>query len=335
MTRNPTWFFKSYPTAMPTNDSWELRDAEIPSVEDGTLVVRTIWLSVDPYMRGRISPAKNYAAGLQPGDVMRGGGIGEVMASGSGEFAPGDLVMSDHFGWQEVTCIPAASASRVDDSEAPAQAALSYLGMPGLTAYFALLHTGRPKAGETVLISAASGAVGQVAGQIARIKGLDPVAIAGTEAKLAWCRELGYRAGVNHRTTQDFVGDVARACPDGVDVFIDNTAGPAHDAAMANLNTFGRIVVVGTVALADRFETPDIGPRHLRQTMIKRARIEGFLLDDFEAEYASARADLLGWYKQGLLQTREDVSEGIASVPEAFTRMLRGENFGKQLVHLG
>ncbi len=335
MTRNPTWFFKSYPIGMPTNESWELREAEVPVLAHGTLVVRVIWLSVDPYMRGRISPAKNYAAGLQPGDLMRGGGIGEVLASGSDDFAPGDLVMSDHFGWQEVTRIPAGSASRVDDSEAPAQAALSYLGMPGLTAYFALLRTGRPKAGETVLISAASGAVGQIAGQIARIKGFDPVAIAGTDAKLDWCQRLGYRAGVNHRTTQDFASDVARACPNGVDVFIDNTAGPAHDAAMANLNTFGRVVVVGTIALADRFETPDIGPRHLRQTMIKRARIEGFLLDDFEADYAKAKAELLGWHKQGLLQTREDVSDGMASVPEAFTRMLRGENFGKQLVRLG
>ena len=188
--------------------------------------------------------------------------------------------------------------------------------------------------GLEALVSGGFAVVGQIAGQIARIKGLDPVAIAGTDEKIAWCRELGYRTGINHRTTQDIVADVAEACPDGVDVFLDNTAGPAHDAAMLNLNVNGRVVVVGTIALADRFDEPDIGMRHLRQIMIKRACIQGFLLDDFEADYTTAKADLLSWYRQGLLKTREDVSEGIETVPEAFTRMLRGENFGKQLVRL-
>ncbi|MCY1232968.1 putative NADP-dependent oxidoreductase YfmJ [compost metagenome] len=184
------------------------------------------------------------------------------------------------------------------------------------------------------MISAASGAVGQIAGQIARIKGFDPVAVAGSDEKLAWCKELGYRTGVNHRTSTNLVADVAGACPKGVDVFIDNTAGPIHDAAMLNLNTFGRVVVVGTMALADRLEQPDIGLRHLRRTLITRARISGFLLDDHDSEYTTALDDLLLWYKQGLLQTREDVAEGIEAVPHAFIRMLKGENFGKQLVKL-
>ena len=334
MKENPTWFLKSHPSGMPQTDNWDLRDMPIPDIEGDQLLVRTQWLSVDPYMRGRISPAKNYAAGLAPGDMMRGGGVGEVVSSNSPHFAPGDIVTSDHFGWQSYTVLPAQSATRVDDTDAPVQSCLSYLGMPGMTAYFSLLRSGAPKKGETVLISAASGAVGQIAGQIARIKGLDPVAIAGTDEKIAWCRELGYRTGINHRTTQDIVADVAEACPDGVDVFLDNTAGPAHDAAMLNLNVNGRVVVVGTIALADRFDEPDIGMRHLRQIMIKRACIQGFLLDDFEADYTTAKADLLSWYRQGLLNTREDVSEGIETVPEAFTRMLRGENFGKQLVRL-
>lgn len=334
MQKNPTWFLKSHPSGMPKTDNWELRDMPVPDIQADQLLIRTRWLSVDPYMRGRISPAKNYAAGTAPGDMMRGGGIGEVVASSSPNFAPGDIVTSDRFGWQSYTAIPAQSAALVDETDAPVQSCLSYLGMPGMTAYFSLLRSGAPKKGETVLISAASGAVGQIAGQIARIKGLDPVAIAGTDEKLAWCRELGYRTGINHRTTKDIVAEVAAACPDGVDVFLDNTAGPAHDAAMLNLNVHGRVVVVGTIALADRFDEPDIGMRHLRQTMIKRARIQGFLLDDFQEEYATARADLLSWYKQGLLKTREDISDGIETVPEAFTRMLRGENFGKQLVRL-
>lgn len=334
MVRNPSWILRSYPSAMPTTANWVLEDRPIPELSDGMLLVKTLWLSVDPYMRGRISPAKNYAAGFKLGDLMLGGGIGEVISSGSPDFNQGQIVVSDYFGWQPFTVIPASSAKIVTTTGAPMQAALSYLGMPGLTAYFSLLRTAKPKVGETVLISAASGAVGQIAGQIARIKGLDPVAVAGTDEKLEWCKELGYRAGVNHRTSADLVADVAAACPNGVDVFIDNTAGSIHDAAMLNLNTFGRVVVVGTIALADRFDQPDIGLRHLRRTLITRARIEGFLLDDHESEYQTAIADLLSWYKQGLFQTREDVADGIESVPHAFVRMLNGENFGKQLVKL-
>jgi NADPH-dependent curcumin reductase CurA len=334
MATNPSWMLRSHPSGMPTEENWVLEDRPLPNVAEGELLVKTLWLSVDPYMRGRISPAKNYAAGFKLGDLMRGGGIGEVIRSEAADFKPGDIVMSDHFGWQPVSALHAGSAKIVSATDAPVQSALSYLGMPGLTAYFALLNTGRPKVGETVLISAASGAVGQIAGQIARIKGFDPVAIAGSEAKLEWCKELGYRTGINHRTSADMIADIAAACPRGVDVFIDNTAGPIHDAAMLNLNTFGRVVIVGTIALAARLEQPDIGLRHLRRTLITRARIEGFLLDDHEAEYAAALADLLSWYKQGLLQTREDVVEGIETVPRAFIRMLKGENFGKQLVKL-
>lgn len=334
MAQNPSWILKCYPTGMPTPDNWVLEDRPIPAPANGQLLVRTIWLTVDPYMRGRISPAKNYAAGFALGDVMIGGGIGEVVRSEAPGFKPGDMVMSDYFGWQPVTVIPANSAKIVSDTDAPLEAYLSYLGMPGLTAYFALLRTGNPKQGETVLISAASGAVGQVAGQIARIKGLDPVAVAGSDAKLAWCREIGYRAGINHRTSKDLMADVASVCQKGVDIYIDNTSGPIHDAAMLNLNKFGRVVIVGTISRADRFEEPDIGLRHHRRILITRARIEGFLLDDFESDYPAAIADLTSWYKQGLIKPREDIAHGIETVPNAFVRMLKGENFGKQLVKL-
>lgn len=334
MAKNPSWVLQSYPTGMPDLANWRLDDRPIPQATLGQLLVKTLWLTVDPYMRGRISKARNYAAGFQLGDLMMGGGIGEVMVSEAPGFKPGDLVMSDYFGWQPFTVIPAVSAKVVSDTDAPVQAYLSYLGMPGLTAYFALLRTGRPKPGETVLISAASGAVGQIAGQIARIKGLDPVAVVGSDTKLDWCREIGYRDGINHRSSPDLVADVAKVCPNGVDIFFDNTAGPIHDAAMLNLNTYGRVVIVGTISRADRFDEPDIGLRHLRRILITRARMEGFLLDDFESDYGIAMADLLAWHKQGLLKTREDVAHGIQSVPHAFVRMLKGENFGKQLVKL-
>jgi hypothetical protein len=334
MAQNPSWILKSYPTGMPTPDNWVLEDHPVSTPANGQLLVRTLWLTVDPYMRGRISPAKNYAAGFALGELMTGGGIGEVIRSEAPGFKPGDMVMSDYFGWQPFTAIPANSARIVSDTDAPLEAYLSYLGMPGLTAYFSLLRTGNPKPGETVLISAASGAVGQVAGQIARIKGLDPVAVAGSDAKLAWCREIGYRAGINHRASKDLAADVAAVCENGVDIYIDNTAGPIHDAAMLNLNKFGRVVIVGTISRADRFEEPDIGLRHHRRILITRARIEGFLLDDFESDYPAAIADLTSWYKQGLIKPREDIAHGIETVPHAFVRMLKGENFGKQLVKI-
>jgi NADPH-dependent curcumin reductase CurA len=334
MPTNPTWVLKSFPSGMPVPGDFALEDRAIPEPAAGQVLVATRWLSVDPYMRARLSSAKNYAAGQKIGEMMQGGGVGEVISSDAPELRPGDIVMADDFGWQPYTTIAAKTATRLDPSVAPVQTSLGCLGMPGLSAYFALLRVGRPKAGETVLISAASGAVGQVAGQIARIKGLDAVAVAGTDEKVEWCKSIGYRTGINHRTTPDLTEAIARACPQGVDVFMDNTAGPIHDSALLNLNTFGRIVVVGTVARADRFDQPDIGPRFLRRILVTRARIEGFLLDDFEADYAQARAELTEWYRAGLLEAREDVVHGIESVPLALIRMLRGENFGKQLVKL-
>ena len=332
MTSNPTWVLKRFPEGMPGPDDFSLEQRDTPVAKPGELLVRTLWLSVDPYMRARLSPAKNYAAGQRIGEMMRGGGVGEVVASESPLFQPGDIIQADDFGWQPVTTVAAKTATRLDPASAPVQTSLGCLGMPGLSAYFALLHVGRPKQGETVLISAASGAVGQIAGQIARIKGFDPVAVAGSDAKIEWCRSIGYRTGINHRTAGDLTEAIARASPSGAAVCRENTAGPVHDAALLNLDTFGRIVVVGTVALADRFDQPDIGPRFLRRILVARARIEGFLLDDFEAQYAEAHSQLPSWYREGLLEAREDVAEGIEAAPHAFIRMLKGENFGKQLV---
>lgn len=334
MVTNPSWILESYPPGMPSPDNWRLEDRPVHVPAEGQILVRTTWLSVDPYMRARISTAKNYAAGFQLGDLMTGSGVGEVITSASPLFKTGDIVTSDYFGWQPYTLLAASKARMVNVSDAPVQSCLSYLGSTGLTAYFALLRIGRPREGETVLISAASGAVGQIAGQIARIKGLDPVAVAGSDEKLEWCKEIGYRTGINHRTSKDLVADVAAACPNGVHIFFDNTAGPIHDAAMLNLNKFGRVIINGTISRADRFNEPEIGLRHIRKILITRARVEGFMQDDFESEYETALADLSSWYRQGLLKTREDIVEGIENVPHALIRVFKGENFGKQLVKL-
>ena len=329
---NRQWRLNSFPDGMPTLDDWELVDTPVPEPGDGEILVRSLYLSVDPYMRGRISPTKNYAQGVGLGDVMTGGGVGEVVRSNHPDFKAGDIVESFQFGWQDFPVLQADGTRKVDPDLAPIPSALSYLGLPGLTAYFALLHQARIQPGETVLISAASGAVGQVAGQIAKLNGCRPVAIASSDEKLAWCRALGYDAGINYRTTDDLVAAIADACPNGVDVFFDNTAGPIHDAAMQNLAVKARVIVCGTIALADKFGRPDIGPRFLRQILVARAKVEGFLLFDYQEHYDAARRELAAWYHDGRLKHREDVADGLEQTPAAFLRLLNSENFGKQLV---
>jgi NADPH-dependent curcumin reductase CurA len=331
---NRQWLLASHPEAVPLARNWRLVEVPIPQPGSGEVLVRAHYLSVDPYMRGRISPRRNYAAGIEVGAVMTGGGVGEVVESNHPGFAPGDIVESFTFGWQEYAVLGAAAARKIDPGLGPVHSALSYLGMPGLTAYFAILEIGGARPGDTVLISAAAGAVGQVAGQLAKLAGCRAIAVAGSDPKLAWCREIGYDAGINHRSANDLAAAVAELCPDGIDLFLDNTAGAIHDAVMQNLAPRARVVVCGQVALADRFEQPDIGPRFLRQIMIARATVQGFLVLDHADRFELARRRLAGWAKSGRLRHREDVLDGIEQMPRAFLRLLSGENFGKQLVRL-
>lgn len=332
---NRQWLLAAHPAGMPTPEDWRLAESPVPEPGEGELLVRSIWLSVDPYMRGRISPAKNYAAGVPIGGVMTGGGVGEVVRSTAPGFRTGDIVESFGFGWQDFPVLKAAQARKVDPNLGPLSANLGYLGLPGLTAYFALLDIGRPQPGETVLVSAAAGAVGQVAGQIAKLNGCRAVAVASTDEKLAWCRDLGYDAGINYRTAGDLKAAVAEACPDGVHVFFDNTAGPIHDAAMQNLALRARIIICGMVSRAAQFEEPDMGQRFLRQMLIARARMEGFLLFDYHDRLDEGRRQLAAWAREGKLQHREDVLHGLEAMPEAFLRLLTSRNTGKQLVKVG
>ncbi len=331
---NRQWILVRHPDGMPQEGDWQLVESPMPEPGEGEMLVRAIYLSVDPYMRGRISPAKNYTAGVGLGEVMQGGGVGEVVRSNHPDFHPGDIVESMEFGWQEYPVLGAAGTRRVDPTIAPIHTALSCLGMPGLTAYFAMETIGRPEPGETVVVSAASGAVGQVAGQIAKIKGCRAVAIAGRDDKLAWCREIGYDAGINHRTTEDLDAAVAAACPEGVDVFFDNTGGAIHDAVMRNLAQGARIIICGMVSRAARFDEPDIGERHMRRLLIARARMEGFLVTDHRDRYDEALRELAAWRAEGRLRFREDILDGFENMPKALLRVLSGENFGKQLVRV-
>lgn len=332
---NRQWRLAAYPEGMPGTEHWTLTEAPIPEPGENQMLVRAVYLDVAPYMRGRISPQKNYAAGVKPGDVMTGGGIGEVVLSKCREYRTGDLVVTDFsFGWQEYAVLRPGVVRRID----PAVAALPYwleaLGLNGMTAYFALLDAARARAGDTVVVSAAAGSVGQIAGQLAKLAGCRAVGVTSSAEKAAWCRVIGYDEVVVYRDRPDLAAAIAAACPRGVDVFIDNTAGPIHDAVLQNLAVHARIALVGAVSLAGQFGQPDVGPRFLRQLLIARAAVQGFLVSDYQDGYGEARQRLANWVRSGKLRSKFDVAEGIAAMPEAFLRLLKSRNVGKQLVQV-
>lgn len=334
---NRQWLLDHYPDGPVNEACWRLAEVPKPQPGAGQILVKLRWLSMDPYMRGRISPAANYAAGVKPGEVMQGGGVGEVVASSHPDWKPGDLAEAMGMGWQEYAVLTpdlpgAARVNRVPDG-VPEQATLSWLGMPGLTAWIGLTEIGRPLPGETVVISAASGAVGQVAGQIAKAMGARVVAIAGSNEKLDHCRALGFDAGVSHRSTT-LAEDLRAACPAGVDVFFDNTGGVIHDTVLAQLATHARVIICGRIAVVDKAPEQDIGLRSSARLIVTRARVQGLIVFDWWHRREAAMAQLAALWRGGRLQYREDVLDGLERAPEAFVRMMQGGNFGKQLVRL-
>ena len=329
------WRLASYPEGMPTEANWTLSEGPVPQPGENQILARAIYLDVAPYMRGRISPQKNYAAGVRPGDVMIGGAIAQVVASNAKAYKPGDVVVTDHhFGWQEFAVLGPNVVRPVDPKLAPLPYWLDALGLNGMTAYFALLDAGNIKAGDTVVVSAAAGSVGQVAGQIAKLSGCRAIGVTSSPEKTAWCRECGYTDAIDYRAESDLPAAIARACPEGVNVFIDNTAGAIHDAVMQNLAIHARVVVVGSISLAGKFGQPDIGPRFQRQILIARATIRGFLVSDYQHLQAEARKRMSTWYQAGWLKSKFDIARGIENTPGAFLRLLTSRNLGKQLVQV-
>ena len=336
---NRRWFLKQYPEGMPTLDNWTMDEQRVPDPGPGQILVKAKWLSVDPYMRGRMSPATNYTKGVEIGELMQGGGVGEVVASNHPKWKAGDIAESMSFGWQEWSVLTPdvsgpAGVNRIDPNLAPIESSLSWLGMPGITAYFGLLELGRPRPGDTVVVSAASGAVGQLVGQIAKLAGCRAVAIAGNDDKLKWCQELGFDVGINYKKATDLTQAVKEASCGGVDVFFDNTAGAIHDAVMKNLRTGARVVICGRVALAGQFGKPDIGERFMGQLIVTRASIHGFLAFDWWHRRQEALQRLSEWQRAGKIRFKEDVLDGIERMPEAFLRLLSGKNFGKQIIRI-
>ena len=320
------------PVGFPKDSDFRLEETPAPAAAAGECVVRVSYLSVDPYMRGRISGRKSYAAAVPLGGVMVGGAVGKVVESKSDRFAVGDYVVGN-LGWQEYAACPAAELRKVDPAAAPLSAWAGVVGMPGLTAYFGLLHVAGVKEGETVCVSAAAGAVGSVVGQIAKIKGCRAVGIAGSAEKCRWLRETaGFDAAIDYKA-EDVFSALKTACPDGIDVYFENVGGPVTDAVFPHLNVRSRIAVCGQISQYNAVDAPQ-GPRILWHFIVKRIRAEGFLVFDFADRHDAALRELAGWVSSGKIKYRETIAEGIENAPGAFMSMLRGGNIGKQLVKL-
>jgi NADPH-dependent curcumin reductase CurA len=323
---------KRRPVGAPLPEDFEIAAAPIPEPAEGEALIRTIWLSLDPYMRGRMSAAASYAKPVEVGGVMAASSVGEVVRSRSAHVRAGDLVLGGQ-GWQRYSAVTGERLHRLDPAEAPVSTALGVLGMPGLTAYLGLENIGRPKAGETVVVSAASGAVGSVVGQLARIAGARAVGIAGGAEKCRYVeRELGFDACLDHREP-DLGAALDHACPSGIDVYFENVGGAVQQAVFPRLNNFARVVMCGMVAeYNDRAPRP--GP-NLMAAVRKRLRIEGFIVSDQFQRLAEYRAKAVGWIKEGRIKYREDVVDGLEQAPAAFIGLLQGRNLGKLLVKVG
>ena len=317
------------PVGEPTPDDFEIVETPVPQPGPGEVLVRARYLSLDPYMRGRMSEAKSYARPVELGAVMEGQTVGEVVASNAPGFAPGDTVLGG-YGWQRFSCVTPARLFRIDPQEAPLSTALGVLGMPGLTAWVGLEDIGQPKAGETVVVSAASGAVGQVVGQIAKIRGCRVIGIAGGERKCRFVvEELGFDACIDHRG--DLRAQLDRHCPQGIDVYWENVGGDVQREVFPRLNDFARMVMCGMIAEYND-TTPRPGP-NLMAVVRKRLRIQGFIVSDNGwPRYPQFRREMLGWMREGRMKWREDVVEGLRNAPQAFIGLLKGENFGKLVV---
>ena len=320
---NRQWILKSRPDGMPTEADFELVDSPMPSPEYGQVLIKSLWNSMDPYMRGRITSSPI-------GGVIESEAVGRVMESRLDGVNAGDIVRG-RIGWQEYGLLDVTSANPVNPDYGPISTSIGVLGMPGLTAYFGLLDVCEPKPGDTVVVSSASGAVGAVVGQIAKIGGCRVIGIAGSDEKVSYVvDELGFDAGINYKAenVSEALGVVA---PDGVDCYFDNVGGPITEAVMEHLAMYSRTVICGRISEYNESE-PSMGPRILRYVHSTRSRIQGFTVNQYPAQFEDGRAQLARWVKSGEIKYKEDIIEGFENCPRAFIGQLGGANFGKLLI---
>jgi NADPH-dependent curcumin reductase CurA len=319
----------SRPKGMPSPDDFKLHVAQIPQLKDGEVLVQSLYLSVDPYMRGRMGGRPSSHPPFPLNQPANGDGTGKVIASKHSDFQPGDMVCG-YLEWADFSAISGASLLKFDLVSPTTM--LSVLGMPAMTAYFGLLDIGKPQAQETVVISGAAGAVGVIVGQIAKIKGCNVIGIAGSDAKVEYLvRDLGFDAAINYKSA-DWMGQLEIACSQGIDIYFDNVGGNISDEIMKRINRHARIVLCGQIS-SYNLEQPDIGPRNFRHLIVKSAMARGFLvLPDYKERFPEGRQQLQEWLKQGKIKPCETIMQGLENMPKAFLSLFSGANFGKQLV---
>lgn len=321
------------PVGLPQESDFQIVEVPLRAPGEGEVLVKAVYASVDPYMRGRITGVRSYVDPINIGDTMTGGSVGQVLQSNSAAFQPGDFV-AGLWGWRDYALEPANGLQKLDPAVAPVSLALGLLGMPGMTAYFGFLEICNPKPGETVLVSGAAGAVGSIAGQIAKLKECRVVGIAGAEEKVSWLvNDLGFDAAFNYKSTSDYVSKLKELCPQGIDCYFDNVGGAITDAAFPLLNTFARVSVCGQISQYN-LEKPESGPRLLPYVLVKQARVEGFIVTRFAPRFGEGFDQMAQWLREGKLKYQEYIVEGFENMPKAFIAMLQGKNTGKTLVKM-
>jgi NADPH-dependent curcumin reductase CurA len=331
MTRTRQILFASRPRGMPTPDNFRFVETVLPPLRDGQILIKSLFLSVDPYMRGRMNEGKSYIEPFVLNEPIPAGGVGEVVESKHERFAPGDLVVG-LIHWADYTLSNGEGLSKLPAIMAPiASAALGVAGMPGLTAYFGLLDIGRPRAGETVVVSGAAGAVGSVVGQIAKMQGCRVIGIAGGKDKCSYLQnELSFDATINYKDG-DIRTSLDAACPNGVDVYFDNVGGDITDAVVERINFGARIVICGQIS-AYNLDRQDVGPRLFTYLLKNSALAKGFIVNDYRERFGEAITALSGWVMEGKLKYREHVVQGLENTVDAFLGLFRGDNIGKIVV---
>ena len=325
-------WLRTRPEAVPAAGDFDLVEVDVPDPGDGQVLVRNEWMSVDPYMRGRMRDEPSYADPWQVGEVMLGGAVGRVVASGDAGFAAGDLV-SSNLGWRDLALGPAEAFTALDPNVEHTADYLGVLGMPGHTAYVGLLDLGQPREGETVFVSAAAGAVGSVVGQIAKLRGCRVIGSAGSPEKTAWLvDDLGFDAAIDYRS-EDLDAALAEHAPDGVDVYFDNVGHDHLQAALNHMNDHGRVVACGSIA-GYNATAPQPGPNNLGNIVRKRLTVRGFIVSDHADRRAAFLADMRRWLAEGEVRSRQTIVEGIERAPEAFLGLFEGSNIGKMVVRI-
>jgi NADPH-dependent curcumin reductase CurA len=333
--RNRKILLASRPHGEPMPDNFKLVETEVPAPGPSQMLLRTIYLSLDPYMRGRMNAGPSYAKPVEVGEVMEGRAVCEVVKSNLPQYKPGDIVLAGT-GWQEYALSDGNGVMQIDPSLRPLSFALGVLGMPGLTGYTGLLNIGKPQPGETLVVAAASGAVGSVVGQISRIKGCRVIGIAGGERKCRYVKEeLGLDCLDHHQP--DLAERLKAACPKGIDIYFENVGGAVFDAVLPLLNNFARIPVCGLIAHYNAAELP-AGPNRvpllMHSILVKRLTFRGFIVWDFASQYPDFLRDMSGWLREGRVKYKEDITDGLENAPRELIGLLKGENFGKKIIRV-